>query len=122
MKITPNRELLYSHSYAHVLLVFLHHVVVYLEKSVDEAPFGFVSEESNTVSWIEIPNDIDERYSDYLHRLVAKKSGLYGIWMQIKTKQSNQDVVVLTVFLKREKLPFSVIVPVEQPHRWWVEA
>ena len=121
MNVTPNREQLYSHPYAYALLVLLHHVLIYLESAIDEAPFGFVAEELQKYSWIEIPNDIDERYADYLHRIVSKKGGGYGVWMQMKTKQSNQDVVLFTLFLRQEKLPFYVIVPVDEPHKWWVE-
>ena len=122
MKVLPNRELLYAHPYAYALLVLLHHVLIYLESAVDEAPFGFVAEELQKFSWIDIPHNIDERYSDYLHRIVAKKGGVYGVWMQLKTKQGSQDVVLLTLFIRQEPLPFSVVVPVEQPHKWWVES
>ena len=88
---------------------------------MDEAPFGFVSEKSQKITWIDIPNDIDERYSDYLHRVVAKKGGIYGVWMQVNTDQSHQEVVLLTAFVNQEQCSFSIVVPVERPHRWWVE-
>ena len=121
MKIMPNRELLYSHPYAYIVLLLLHHVLVYLEEAVDEAPFGFVLDGLQKVSWIDIPQGIDERYVDFLHRMVSRSGGVYGVWVQMELDHNKQEGVVLTLFLKREKLPFSIFVPAEQPHRWWVE-
>ena len=121
MNILPNQEELYAHPYAHILLIFIHHVLLYLERCVDEAPFGFVSEKSQSVSWIDIPHNIEERYADYLNRIVqTASSGVYGVWMEMKNELGAKDVVVLTMFV-RQKLPFSVVIPVSESHRWWVE-
>ena len=120
MNILPNQEELYMNPHAHVLLILMHHVLVYLERCVDEAPFGFVAKKSQSVSWIDIPHDIDERYVDYLNRIVqTANSGVYGVWMEIKSEKGAKDVVVLTMFV-RQKIPFCVVVPVTEPHRWWV--
>ena len=122
MNIMPNQEELYTHPYAHILLILIHHVLVYLDRCVDEAPFGFVSEKSQSVSWIDIPHNIDERYVNYLNRTVqAAISGVYGVWMEVKNEQIAKDVVVLTMFVQQQKLPFFVVVPVTESHRWWVE-
>ncbi len=111
------------HPYAHVLIVFIHHVLEYLETCVDEAPFGFVSEKPYTVSWVDIPDNIDEPYSQYLHRTLANRgmAGVYGIWMSLKTDRERKDVVALTIFVRSDTLPFSIFIPVSEPNRWWIE-
>ena len=66
---------------------------------------------------------MDERYSDYLHRKVKEaNSGVYGVWMELKTEQEIKDVVELTMCVRQQTIPFSILVPVIEPHRWWVES
>ena len=122
MNITPNRELLYSHPQSYKLMLMVHYALVYLETCVDEAPFGFVSKESEQFKSIEIPKEICVSYKEYLHRCLSKKnclSGFYGVWMKMTSEDLNQDVVVLTMFQQQE-LDFSVVIPIPTKHLWWV--
>ena len=122
MNIMPNQEELYTHPYAHVLLILIHHVLVYLERCVDEAPFGFVSEKLHTVTWVDIPHNLEERYVDYLHRRIQTAStGVYGVWMELQSEEGTRDVVVLTMCVQQQLIPFFIFVPVSQSHRWWTE-
>ena len=121
MNIVPNKDRLYSHPHAHKMIILLHHVLVYLEEAVDEAPFGFVSKEFHNVTWIDIPATTKEKYVDYLHRIVSNSGGVYGVWMRITTEQNTQDVVQLTLFLRHEKISFTILVPANDPNGWWVE-
>lgn len=124
MNITPNRSALFYHPYAYLLLDVLHHILSYLEDCIDEAPFGFVLKKSQMVSLVDIPENIEERYSDYLHRYMSGVglAGAYGVWMKLNTENSVQDVVVITLFFQREELPFFIYIPIQEPVRWWVEA
>lgn len=122
MNILPNQEELYMHPHAHVLLILMHHVLVYLERCVDEAPFGFVLDGINNVAFVDIPSDIDMQYSDYLHRVLSGSGGVLGVWMELNMEEIIHDVVRVEFYVKRELLPLSLIIPVRDSERWWVES
>ena len=103
-------------------MLMVHYALAYLENCIDEAPFGFVSKESKCFTCIEIPEKICGSYKEYLHRLLSKKdclSGFYGVWMMMTCGDLRQNVVVLTMFQK-QKLDFSVVIPIQKKHFWWV--
>ena len=81
-------------------MLMVHYALVYLETCVDEAPFGFVSKESEQFKSIEIPKEICVSYKEYLHRCLSKKNCLSGFYADVAAKvrdtaRKGDDIVVL---------------------------